>query len=269
MATKRSDGIFARIASLVAVLVCLFMLSAILSIVFGGIGSFLSNLRQREVLAALKLSIITSTISSLVVMLLAVMVAYAFTRTNMPFKGLMGIVMELSMSLPYILLGLALLIMFSSPFGRWLKVHGIKVVFAPLGIVMAHILVNLPYAVRLVRDCFEAVDPRLEFIAGTLGAGEARRFSTILLPISIRGIISASILIWSRAMGEFGATLMLVGITRMKTETLPGNVYLNISTGNNEEAMATATLMLFISALAMMLSRIAEKKSLLPRRGNV
>ena len=268
MATKRSRGIFSWIASIVAILVCIFMLTAILSIVFGGAKSFFSNLREKEVREALKLSIITSTISSVVVMLLAVIVAYAFTRTEMPFKGIMELLMELSMGLPYILLGLALLIIFSSPFGKWLKGYGIKVVFAPLGIIMAHILVNLPYAVRLVRDCFREVDPRLEFIAGTLGAGEFRRFSTILLPISIRGIISASILIWSRAMGEFGATLMLVGITRLKTETLPGNVYLNISTGNNEAAMATATLMLLISALAMILSRIAERKSILPRRGN-
>lgn len=68
--------------------------------------------------------------------------------------------------------------------------------------------------------------------------------------------MSTFILTWSRALGEFGATLMVVGITRFKTETLPGSIYLSISTGDNQAAMATAMLMLMISGLALFLSRL-------------
>ena len=121
---------------------------------------------------------------------------------------------------------------------------------------MAHILVNLPYAIRLIRTAFEASDQRMEFIARTLGASPWKCFLTILLPLCRRSLVSTFILTWSRALGEFGATLMVVGITRFKTETLPGSIYLSISTGDNQAAMATAMLMLMISGLTLFLSRL-------------
>ena len=126
---------------------------------------------------------------------------------------------------------------------------------------MAHLLVNLPYGVRLVKTSFEEADMRLEFIAATLGASRFKSFLSILLPLCRADLVSTAILTWSRAMGEFGATLMLVGITRMKTETLPGSIYLSISTGRNDTAMSTAVLMLLISAGALFLSQIASGKS--------
>ena len=75
--------------------------------------------------------------------------------------------------------------------------------------------------------------------------------TTIILPLSRNSLISMIVLVWSRAIGEFGATLMLVGITRMKTETLPGSIYLSISTGDTEMAMAAATIMLCIAMISL------------------
>ena len=220
----------------VALLVIFFIGSAVCAIAAGGIPAFAGTIRQKEVLFALRLSAATASLSTLIVMALALPTAYALTRTSMPFKELSGIIIELTLSLPYLLLGLSLLIMFSSPAGKWLKEQGFKVVFSPAGIVMAHILVNLPYAIRLIRTAFEASDQRMEFIALTLGASPWRCFLTILLPLCRRSLVSTFILTWSRALGEFGATLMLVGITRFKTETLPGSIYLSISTGDNQAA---------------------------------
>ncbi len=252
-------GAFSVFTQIVAVLVLLFIGSAVLAVAVSGLPGFWENLLSKEIRFALRLSVSTATISSLIVLLLALPTAYALTRTNMPFKRLSAVILELTMSLPYILLGLALLIVFSSPFGKWLKANGFRVVFSPVGIVMAHLLVNLPYAIRLVKTAFDSADMRLEFIAETLGASPFISFCTILVPSCRAELISALILIWSRAMGEFGATLMLVGVTRMKTETLPGSIYLNISTGNNEAAMSTAVLILMISALALVLSHLAGK----------
>ncbi len=237
-----------------------FVGSAVAAIMVAGLPDLWENLNTKEVHFSLMLSLVTAGISSALVLLLALPTAYALTRTRMPFKRLSEILLELTMSLPYILLGLALLIVFSSPFGKWLKSHGFRVVFSPMGIIMAHLLVNLPYAIRLVRDAFEGADSRLEFIAQTLGAGPFQTFATVLLPGCRVELVSTLILVWSRAMGEFGATLMLVGITRMKTETLPGSIYLNITTGNNEAAMSTAVLILGISALAQVLSHFAGRR---------
>jgi molybdate transport system permease protein len=105
------------------------------------------------------------------------------------------------------------------------------------------------------------VDERLEFIAGTLGASRWTRFRTVLLPLCRQSVIAMVVLVWSRALGEFGATLMLVGVTRMKTETLPASIYLNISTGDNGMAMASAILIMIISAAAHTLTTFLSKKS--------
>lgn len=256
---KRKRDLFSYVTIAIALLVIFFIGSAIMAIVVGGLPGFVLNLKSGEVLFALRMSLVTATLSSVIVMILALPSAYALTRTSMPLKKVSGLLIELTLSLPFILLGLSLLILFTSPMGRWLKLQGIKVVFSPLGIVMAHLLVNLPYAIRLVKTAFEGADERLEFIAETLGASPFKSFMTILVPGCKTSIVSTFILTWSRAMGEFGATLMLVGITRMKTETLPGSIYLNISTGNNEAAMSTAVLILLISGTALVLSMIAGR----------
>lgn len=257
----RRPDLFSVIAMMIALLVILFIGSAVSAVIISGLPSFLETIRSAEVFAAFRLSFATASISTVIVMSLALPTAYALTRTDMPLKRLSGLLIELTLSLPYILLGLSLLIMFSSPAGKWLKGHGFKVVFSPAGIVMAHILVNLPYAVRLIRTAFEASDQRLEFIAETLGASPFRCFLTILLPLCRGSLISTFILTWSRALGEFGATLMLVGVTRFKTETLPGSIYLSISTGNNSAAMATAMLMLLISGVTLFLAQFLGRAS--------
>ena len=148
-------------------------------------------------------------------------------------------------------LGFALLLIFSSPFGKALKEAGFAVVFSPTGIVFAQMIVNLPFAIRMMRTAFGGINPRVEFVAQTLGAMPWDVFRTIIVPMCRNQIISTFVLTWARGMGEFGATLMLVGVTRMKTETLPGSIYLSISTGNTETAMATAMIMLLVSALTL------------------
>ena len=167
--------------------------------------------------------------------------------------------MELTLSLPYILLGFALLLIFSSPFGKVLKEAGLAVVFEPAGIVFAQLIVNLPFAIRMVRTAFADVSPRMEFVAKTLGATPGDVFRTIILPQCRNALISTFVLTWARGMGEFGATLMLVGVTRMKTETLPGSIYLSISTGNNETAMATAMIMLLLSAATLVVANLLNR----------
>ena len=169
--------------------------------------------------------------------------------------------MELTLSLPYILLGFALLLIFLSPMGKALKAAGFAVVFQPTGIVFAQLLVNLPFAIRMARTALEDVNPRMEFVARTLGASRWEVFRTVILPLCRNSLISTFVLTWARGMGEFGATLMLVGVTRMKTETLPGSIYLSISTGNYDTAMATAIIMLVVSACTLAIANILSRPS--------
>ncbi len=250
---------FSWIAIGIAIVVLLFIGSAIIAIVAGGMAHFGDAVTSKEVLFSLKMSVVTSTISTTICLLLALPTAYALSRTYMPCKKLAEILMELTLSLPYILLGFALLLIFSSPFGKALKEIGFAVVFQPVGIIFAQLIVNLPFAIRMIRTAYASVSPRMEFVASTLGATRAQIFTTIILPLCRNAIISTTVLTWARGMGEFGATLMLVGVTRMKTETLAGSIYLSISTGNTETAMATAMIMLLLSATTLVIANVLDR----------
>ena len=244
---------------LVTGMVLLFIGSAIFAIVAGGISHFGEAISSEEVLFSLRMSVTTSSISTVICLLLSLPTAYALSHVSFPGKRLAEILMELTLSLPYILLGFALLLIFSSPLGKALKEAGFAVVFSPAGIVFAQMLVNLPFAIRMMRTAFVGVNPRVEFVAQTLGAMPWDVFRTIIVPMCRNQIISAFVLTWARGMGEFGATLMLVGVTRMKTETLPGSIYLSISTGNTETAMATAMIMLLVSAFTLVVANVLDR----------
>ena len=248
----RKRDLFPIVCIVIACVPLLFICSAILTIIAGGVTHVGEAVTSAEVLFSLRMSVVTSTISTTLCLLLALPTAYALTRTSMPFKRAAETLMQLTLSLPYILLGFALLLMFSSPAGKALKDIGFAVVFQPVGIVFAQLIVNLPFSIRMVRTAFGDVNPRMEFVAKTLGASSFETFRTIILPICRNSIISTFVLTWARGMGEFGATLMLVGVTRMRTETLPGSVYLSISTGNTDTAM-------IVSAVTLVVANVLSK----------
>ena len=111
-------------------------------------------------------------------------------------------VIELPLSLPNIMLGLSLMLMFASVPGKFLSAHGFPVIFSVNGIVMAHLMINLPFVIRMIKTAFMNVDPRLEWIAGSLGATPVKRFFTVTLPLAKNSIIGAGILAWSRRAGR-------------------------------------------------------------------
>jgi molybdate transport system permease protein len=261
MNKKTTVNIFDVISVVITIGIVAFIVFALLSIVTGGIPFLSEAFCSKEVLFSLCLSIFTASISTGLCVLVSIPCAYALTRTAMPLKKTAQVIMELPLSLPYLVLGLSLLIVFSSDLGKALKDLGFKVVFDKKGIIIAQLMVNLPFAVRLVRNAMSDIDMRLEFIAGTLGATRWKRFYTILLPLCRPSILMMVVLVWSRAMGEFGATLMLVGVTRMKTETLAASIYLNISTGDNGMAMASAIIMMVISAVTLTVTAFLGKRT--------
>lgn len=257
---KKRTG-FDIIAKTILILVTLFLATSMAVVVIGGIPFLGKAIRCDETLFALRLSLITASISTILCFLLAIPSGYALTKCSMPFAKTIQTILELPLSLPNLVLGMCMLIVFSTNFGKTLKLLGFRVVFDTKGIIIAQTVVNLPLAIRIIRTAFLEVDGRLELIAGTLGASKWKRFLTITLPLSRRAILAAAILIWSRALGEFGATLMLVGATRMKTETLPASIYLYISTGENGMAMASAILLMALSFLSITLTNYLNRTS--------
>ncbi|MGL6292773.1 ABC transporter permease [Eubacterium aggregans] len=223
----------------------------VLVIALLGASSLVDCLLDAETLFAIGLSIRTASISNLICFVLAIPTGYALTRIHIPLRPVVEVILELTLSLPYIVLGLSLLIIFASPMGQALKEAGFPVVFNQNGIVVAQLAVNLPFVIKLAVTAFSGVDPKLERVGGLLGATPGQCFITVLLSLCKNVLISAFILVWSRALREFGATLMLVGITRMKTETLQASIYLNVSTNDLGAALASAFILLVISGISL------------------
>lgn len=214
----------------------------------------IANIVSPEIRFAIKLSVLTSIASTLMCILIAVPVSYALSRYDLPGKTIISTIIDLPMALPPIVAGLGLLLLFgTSSVGAYLADIGLKFVFTPLGIVMAQFTVNISLMLRIMRSTFEGINPRYENVAQTLGCTPFQAFMKTTLPMSKNGILAGSVITWSRGMGEFGAVLILAGATRMKTETLPIALYLNMSSGELDLAIAAATILIIISGITLYL----------------
>ncbi|MBK5201730.1 MAG: ABC transporter permease [Spirochaetaceae bacterium] len=251
---------FEILSFLITSLVFLFFLTIISFIVVGGFSSISKVFFSKEIRFSIGLSLLTATISTLIAIVIAIFISFYLEKVKFIKSPIISTIIELPLSLPYLVIGLSLLLIFSSPLGKTLRNMGIPVIFSPIGIVVAQLTVNLPYAIKLIRSELTKLDSRLEFTASILGANRTQTFFAITLPQIRVSIIIAFALCWQRAIGEFGATLMLVGITAMKTETLPGAIYLNIATGDTDMALAAALIMLFFCLVTLLITTILQKK---------
>jgi molybdate transport system permease protein len=154
--------------------------------------------------------------------------------------------------MPPVSTGLILLKFFGrrSPVGLWLYDRGVEIVFNWKGVLIAMAVMSFPLLVRSVRTSFSEVNPRLEQIAATLGAPQLKIFFVITIPLALRGIIAGALLAFSRALGEFGATILLAGNIPGKTQTLSLAIFNFVQLGKDSEAY---TLLAITVALAFAL----------------
>jgi len=177
--------------------------------------------------------------------------AWWLARFHWRGKALVETCVTLPLVLPPVVTGLILLQLFGrrGPAGGWLHaVFGFEVVFTWRAVVLALAAMSLPLFVRTVRTAFEEVDLKYEQLARTLGAGEWRVFFTITLPLARRGVLAGTLLAFARALGEFGATIMVAGNIPGRTTTLPVAIYQAVENGDDTHAWMLAgisTLMAF------------------------
>ncbi len=208
-------------------------------------------LNSKELTFSLILSITTSISAVILAVLFGLPTAYVLSRYDFKFKKIIDIILDIPLVLPPIILGLSLLVLLGPIGGNQLAKLGLDFVFTKLGIVMAQFVVAAPLLIRSLKIAFSNVDPKLEKAAMTLGDNHFQVFKNITLPLSKDGIITGITTAWARAMGEFGATVMLAGATRFKTETLPIAVYLNMTTGDLEMAVTVSIVMIIFSIIIM------------------
>jgi molybdate transport system permease protein len=171
--------------------------------------------------------------------------AWLLARRNWPGKSVVETLVALPLVIPPVATGLILLKLFGrrGPLGVFLETQlGIEVVFTWVGVVLATALMSFPLFVRTARVAFENVNPRLEQVARTLGANRGRVFATITLPLALPGLVAGALLAFARALGEFGATIMVAGYIPGKTATLSLSIYHLVQLGRDNEALGLLTI---------------------------
>ncbi len=192
-----------------------------------------------EAWIALSLTLKVAGWATAINLLLGVGVGYAMAHGRFPGRDLVDAVLTLPMVMPPTVLGYYLLVLIGSqgPVGAWLLQHfGIRLIFTWQAAVIAATVVAFPLVFKAARAAFEVVEPQLEDAARTLGVGEWAVFFRVSLPLAWRGILAGLLLSFARAMGEFGATLMVAGSIAGKTQTLSIAVYEAVQAGQDDTA---------------------------------
>ncbi len=179
----------------------------------------------------------------------AVVVAWLLARRRFPGRALVETIISLPLVMPPVATGLILLMLFGrrGAIGRLLERIGVDVVFTWKAVVLAMGIMGLPLLVRTARAGFEQVNERYEAVAATLGASPARIFLTISLPLAWPSVLGGAVLAFARALGEFGATIVVAGSIPGATRTLAVAIYTYAETGRDTQAL---TLLLVSTAIA-------------------
>jgi molybdate transport system permease protein len=211
------------------------------------------------------LSLKIASVATVFSFLLGNFFAYVLNKKKIPGKNIWETVLIMPMILPPSVMGYLLLIVFGKrgPVGAFLLEHfGIQVVFTWVGAVIAACVVSLPLMYQNVKAAFISADPIYEQAAMTLGSSEWRIFRTVTFPLAWPGVVSGVVLTFARALGEFGATLMIAGNIPGRTQTVPTAIYFAVESGKTETANALVLLMtLFSFALILGLNAWLKRKN--------
>lgn len=204
----------------------------------------------------------TAALATALMLAPGVLLAWLLARGRFPGRALLETAVALPLVMPPVATGLVLLMLVAprGPIGRVLTAAGIDIVFTWKAVVLAMTVMGLPLFVRTVRAGIEQVDRRYEAVASTLGAAPLRVFFTITLPLAMPAVLAGSVLGFARALGEFGATVMIAGSIPGSTRTLAVAIYSFAETGRDDEALRLVAVSAVIACVALSLAnRIAAR----------
>ncbi|NMA86218.1 MAG: molybdate ABC transporter permease subunit [Tissierellia bacterium] len=202
----------------------------------------------------LLISLKAAVFATIITFFIGIYMAFLTTKLN-KFKGLVDGFFTLPLVLPPTVVGFFLLIIFgkNSFLGKFLAKSGTSIVFTSTATIIASSVVAFPLMYRTARAAFEQIDPNMIYVARTLGLSEHKIFVKIMLPNSFSSIMAGTILTFARALGEFGATIMLAGNIPGKTQTMAVAVYSAVQAGNRELAYKWVIIMASMSFITMVL----------------
>jgi molybdate transport system permease protein len=224
--------------------------------IVAGFDRLVQPLAKPEIQYAVKLSLVSCAITAILSVWVAVPLGYLMSRCQFCGKGFVDAVIDVPIVLPPLVVGLSLLILFQTAPGRAIE-SVVPITYAIPAVILAQFSVACAFAVRTMRVSFDQISPRREQVARTLGCTRGQAFWRVVLPEVRGGMITAATVAWARALGEFGPILVFAGATRMRTEVLSTTIFLELSVGNLEAAVAVSLLMVLAAVLVLVILRWA------------
>jgi len=226
---------------------------------------FWEALQSREIRYAIRLSLWSCTVTTLLSVCVALPIGYLMSRYRFPGKALLDAILDIPIVLPPLVIGLSLLILFQTPIGLAIQTV-IPITYEIPSVILAQFSVACAFAVRTLRATFEQINPRQEQVALTLGCRRSQAFWFVVFPEARRGLVTAATLAWARSLGEFGPILIFSGATRLRTEVLPTTVFLELSVGNIETAVSVSLLMVVAAVCVLLIIRLFGLETPINRR---
>jgi sulfate transport system permease protein len=243
---------------------CLFLVVPLASVFVEafrqGFHAFVENIDQPEALAAIRLTLLVAAITVPLNVVFGVAAAWAMTRFTFRGKALLGALIDLPLSVSPVVSGLLYVLMFGAQgwFGPWLASHGIKIIFAVPGLVLATIFITLPFVARELIPLMQAQGSEEEEVARVLGASGLQTFFRVTLPNIRWALLYGVLLCNARAMGEFGAVSVVSGHIRGLTTTMPLEVEMRYNEYNYVGAFAIASLLALLALLTLVVKAALE-----------
>ena len=205
----------------------LFIVIPVIAIIQRGYGNGLENLRDAMssfgAWNAIKLTLTMAALTAVINSVFGTLLAYVLVRIRFPGRDLLSTVVDVPFAVPTLVAGVMLVALYgpTSSVGGWFEQHGVHIIFAPLGILLAMLFVTLPLVVRSVQPVLLELDPAEEEAARVLGAGRATTFRRVMFPAIRPAIVAGALLAFARSLGEFGAVVFVAGNLPNKTLTAP------------------------------------------------
>lgn len=243
---------------------CLFLVVPLASVFVEalrqGVQAFVASLDQPEAMAAIRLTLLVAAITVPLNVIFGVAAAWAMTRFTFRGKALLGALIDLPLSVSPVVSGLLYVLMFGAQgwFGPWLSAHGIRVIFAVPGLVLATIFITLPFVARELIPLMQAQGSEEEEVARVLGASGLQTFFRVTLPNIRWALLYGVLLCNARAMGEFGAVSVVSGHIRGLTTTMPLEVEMRYNEYNYVGAFAIASLLALLALLTLAVKSALE-----------
>jgi sulfate ABC transporter permease subunit len=232
----------------------------------GGLAGFVNALREPDAQFALRFSVLVAFATSAINGVLGTFAAYVLSKYRFRGREALSVVVNLPVAIPTVVVGTSLLLLWGpiGLLGQALEPLGFQPMFAPVGVIMAHLFVTFPYMLGAVKPVLDELEVTYEEAAYTAGASRWQTFRFVILPALRGGLFAGTLLTFAHSLGEFGATVLVSGNLRLRTQTAPLYIFAQFEAGNIEAANAVAAVLATVSFVLFFLLQTYTRTRIRP-----